>query len=196
LLTAQRANCVVSVCVEVCSAAFYLDDDPGVLISACLFGDGAAAAVTSSEPGERRIRWRNSESLLNPSDRDYLRFEHRHGMLRNILTKQVPNLAAKAVENLLTTMSNRDDVPPDQIRAWILHAGGREILSALRDRLGLEETDLRWSAGVLREYGNVSSPCVLFALKAALDGAAPPGVWWMSSFGAGFSCHGAFLEVE
>ena len=38
---------VLAVCVEVCSAAVYLDDDPGVLISACLFGDGAAAVVGS-----------------------------------------------------------------------------------------------------------------------------------------------------
>jgi hypothetical protein len=38
---------VLSICVEVSSAAMYLDDDPGVLISACLFGDGAGAAVLS-----------------------------------------------------------------------------------------------------------------------------------------------------
>ncbi|KAB2673551.1 MAG: stilbene synthase, partial [Verrucomicrobia bacterium] len=45
LLASGRARRVLSVCVEVCSAALYLDDDPGVLISACLFGDGAGAAV-------------------------------------------------------------------------------------------------------------------------------------------------------
>jgi alkylresorcinol/alkylpyrone synthase len=49
---------------------------------------------------------------------------------------------------------------------------------------------------VLRDYGNVSSACVYFVLKAALKDRAPPGWWWMSSFGAGFSCHGALLEVR
>ena len=34
-----------------------------------------------------------------------------------------------------------------------------------------------------------------FVLQAALADAAPSGLWWMSSFGAGFSCHGALLEV-
>src|SRR4051812_24192725 len=49
LLAARRCERVLSVCVEVCSAALYLDDDPGVLISACLFGDGAAAAVSAPQ---------------------------------------------------------------------------------------------------------------------------------------------------
>jgi 3-oxoacyl-[acyl-carrier-protein] synthase III len=44
---------VLSVCVEVSSAAMYLDNDPGVIISACLFGDGAGAAVLSRRSGAR-----------------------------------------------------------------------------------------------------------------------------------------------
>ena len=82
------------------------------------------------------------------------------------------------------------------ITGWILHAGGREILAAVRQRVGLSEHDTRWSAAILRDYGNVSSPCVYFVLEAALAEQAPGGYWWMSSFGAGFSCHGALLAVE
>src|SRR5438105_2150294 len=54
LLASGRAERVLSVSVEVCSAAMYLDDDAGVLISACLFGDGAGAAVLANAPGENR----------------------------------------------------------------------------------------------------------------------------------------------
>ena len=54
---------------------------------------------------------------------------------------------------------------------------------------------MRWSEAVLREYGNVSSPSVYFVLQHALNDSVPAGLWWMSSFGAGFSCHGALLEV-
>src|SRR5580765_7059788 len=65
LLAASRCQRVLSICVEVCSAAFYLDDDPGVLISACLFGDGAGAAVLSNVAnGGRRVRWKSSGSHL------------------------------------------------------------------------------------------------------------------------------------
>ena len=83
-----------------------------------------------------------------------------------------------------------------RIAAWILHAGGRDVLVAMQERLGLTENDLRWSAAVLREFGNLSSPFVFFVLQDALADNAPGGGWWLSSFGAGFSCHGALLEVE
>src|SRR5260221_4596335 len=98
LLASGRCRHVLSICVEVCSAAFYLDNDPCVLISACLFGDGAGAAVLSRAPtGKRSVRWRTSGSLLNSAERDQLRFEHQNGMLRNVLAPQVPQLAADHV---------------------------------------------------------------------------------------------------
>ena len=91
---------VLSICVEVCSAAFYLDDDAGVLISACLFGDGAAAAVLSGEAnGNRRVQWKAAGTLLKPADREHLRMEHKNGMLRNILKPEVPSLAARTLRN-------------------------------------------------------------------------------------------------
>ncbi len=197
LLAGGKAGRVLSICVEVCSAAFFLDNDPGVLISACLFGDGAGAAVLErdSPRQNRRVEWRNSASHLDPSQRDILRFSHKNGMLRNILMPQVPEVAGVAAGRLLQAMLAGANVEPIQIRGWILHAGGRDVLLALRRNLGLSEEDVRHSSAVLREYGNISSPTVYFVLQKALQDSVPDGFWWMSSFGAGFSCHGALLEV-
>jgi len=196
LLAAGRAERVLSVCVEVCSAAMYLDDDIGVLISACLFGDGAGAAVLSNSPGENRnVEWKISGSMLEPSERDLLRFEQRNGMLRNILAPQVPALAAQHAGKLFTDTLARACVDRSMVAGWILHPGGRDVLVALRDALGLTDHDVRWSEAVLREYGNISSSSVYFVLQHALNDSVPPGLWWMSSFGAGFSCYGALLEV-
>ena len=72
----------------------------------------------------------------------------------------------------------------------------RFMLMALQAKFGLSAEDVRWSSAVLRDFGNVSSPCVYFVLQTALAENTPGGIWWMSSFGAGFSCHGALLEVE
>jgi len=197
LLASGNYGRVLSICVEVCSAAFYLDDDAGVLISACLFGDGAAAAVLSPTAGHgRRVKWKSGGSLLKPGDRDCLRFEQKNGMLRNILTPQVPALAAQHCETVLADTLARSNVARSQINGWIFHPGGRDVLLALREEFQLSDHDVRWSEAVLREYGNMSSPSVLFVLQAALADGAPGGLWWMSSFGAGFSCHGALLEVE
>lgn len=193
----DRCN-VLSICVEVSSAAMYLDDDPGVLVSACLFGDGAGAAVLSNTPaqGRRPIFWQDSESLIDAARREALKFEQRHGMLRNVLTRPVPQLAAEYVGQVLGTMLQRAQLDVAQIGAWIVHAGGRDVLLALEERLRLPPQELRYSAAVLREYGNLSSAFVYFVLQAALAGGAAGGWWWLGTFGAGFSCHGALLRVD
>jgi polyketide synthase Type III len=198
LLQSENCRHVLSICVEVCSAAFYLDDDPGVLISACLFGDAAGAAVLSRNPSEqtRRIRWVEHGSLLNPAARDLVRFEQKGGMLRNILTPPVPALAAEHAEKVLNTVLASTQVSREQIRAWIWHAGGRDVLVALQERFKFDKDELRWSATVLRDLGNVSSPFVYHVLERALENKAQGGYWWLGSFGAGFSCHGALLEVQ
>ncbi|MBI2994780.1 MAG: stilbene synthase [Gammaproteobacteria bacterium] len=199
LLGSGDCERVLSICVEICSAAFYLDDDPGVLVSACLFGDGAAAAVLSLEPpgnGNRCVEWCACGSEIDPRHRDLLRFEHRGGMLRNVLTTPVPDLAAQSAERVLDRVLSETALSRQHIGTWIWHAAGRDVLAALRERLKLGEEDTRWSAGVLRECGNLSSASVLFALRDALAGDAAPGWWWMSAFGAGFSCHGALLRVR
>ena len=198
LLAAGACERVLSICVEVSSAAMYLDNDPGVLISACLFGDGAGAAVLSRQAGAtgRRIEWKDSTSLIEPSQRGALMFEQRGGMLRNILTRAVPALAADYAQRVLATVLGRWGLHPGNVGTWLMHAGGRDVLQALAQRLELQPGDLRYSAAMLREYGNLSSAFVYFVLEAALADDAAPGWWWLSSFGAGFSCHGALLEVQ
>ena len=198
LIGSGDSSNVLSICVEVSSAAVYLDDDPGVLVSACLFGDGAGAAVLSNQPSasRRRILWQDCESLLDPGRREALKFEQRCGMLRNVLTRPVPQLAAEYLERVLGTVLQRTRLDISQIAAWIMHAGGRDVLLALQERLIIPPQYLGYSAAVLREYGNLSSAFVYFVLQAALAGGAAGGWWWLGTFGAGFSCHGALLQVD
>ncbi|MGH8710116.1 MAG: type III polyketide synthase [Burkholderiales bacterium] len=198
LLAAKRCKRVLSICVEVCSAAFYIDNAPGVLISNCLFSDGAAAVVLSDIPNPhfRYVEWKATASLSDPLERDALRFEQKNGMLRNILTPPVPQLAARNAELVLDEVLDKEGILRSQISTWIWHAGGRDVLAALQQRLSLAAADLNWSSTVLSEFGNLSSPFVYFVLQAALKGNAPGGWWWLSSFGAGFSCHGALLQIQ
>ena len=95
LLAAGHYRRVLSICVAVCSAAFYLDDDAGVLISACLFGYGAAAASASANGGRRctEARARRRTATVVPE----------HGLLRNILMPEAPALAATSVGVVSTT---------------------------------------------------------------------------------------------
>lgn len=202
LLKSGQAAHVLCICVEICSAAFYLDNDPGVLISACLFGDGAGAVIVGHSPGQQlpSVEWIGFETVLNPKDRELLRFESRDGMLRNVLDKSVPVLVVDHVRAVLNRLFERFHLDPSSIAEWILHSGGRDVLAALQSGLGIHAEKLQWSSAVLREFGNLSSSSVIFALERALahirDGGASPGHWFLSSFGAGITCHGALLEVR
>jgi alkylresorcinol/alkylpyrone synthase len=183
VLRAQPEATVACVALEICSAAFYLDDDPGVLISACLFSDGAAATIWRATPGSSGLRCFEFDTLHLPGDRDKLRFEQREGKLRNLLHRSVPELAAGAVARLWTGRGPR---PVAQV---VTHPGGRDVLEALEPVLA--PYSLAASARMLRDHGNMSSPAVLFALEESLKIAPPDeaGDFWLVSFGAGFSAH-------
>jgi alkylresorcinol/alkylpyrone synthase len=122
-------------------------------------------------------------------------FEQRQGLLRNVLTRAVPKLAASAARQVFETVLTPAGLGVPDVSAWVLHAGGRDVLLALEREFALEPQDLQYSAAMLRHYGNLSSAFVYFVLQAALADQAPGGWWWLSSFGAGFSCHGALLKV-
>jgi predicted naringenin-chalcone synthase len=188
LLAAHPNAIVACIAVEICSAAFYLDDDPGVLISACLFSDGAAATVWRATPGPQGLQAFDFDTHHQPADRDKLRFEQRDGKLRNLLDRTVPELAAGAVDKL---WSRRGPRPVVQV---VAHPGGRDVLEALTPVVAPHS--LEASASVLREHGNMSSPSVLFALEHTLNNRPPDfadGDCWLVSFGAGFSAHSCRL---
>lgn len=183
VLAAHPEAKVACVAVEICSAAFYVDDDPGVLISACLFGDGAAATIWRSTPAATPLRAFGFETLHDPVNRDKLRFEQRQGKLRNLLHRSVPELAADAVGRL---WQNRGERPVARV---VSHGGGRDVIEALAPVVAPHS--LGPTTQVLRDHGNMSSPSVLFALEHTLreTSPGPEGDFWLVSFGAGFSAH-------
>lgn len=201
---------VATVAVEICSAAFYLDDDPGVLISACLFGDGAACAVFGPDaPGTGAWTPSSFDTVHCPRDRELLRFVNRQGKLRNQLHRSVPEVAAKAVRGLYDRYIQENGTSEHHPLA---HPGGRDVvdaLSAVFDDHAFPES--RW---ILRHGGNLSSPSILFALASHLSQTdfrarveLPPSwiadrapvertvdTFWLTSFGAGFTAHGCTLN--
>jgi len=183
LLAARPGAIVACIAVEICSAAFYLDDDPGVLVSACLFSDGAAASIWRSTPGTSGARAFDFDSLHLPAERDKLRFEQRNGKLRNLLDRSVPELAAEAVGRL---WGERGPRPVSRV---VAHPGGRDVLEAIAPVVAPHA--LGASARTLRDNGNMSSPSVMFALEETLKEGppGPGGDFWLVSFGAGFSAN-------
>ena len=181
------------IAVEICSTAFYMSNDPGVLISLCLFGDGASASIwRGRESADDLLRCYGFRSQHIPGEREKIRFVNDGGKLKNKLHRSVPEVAAKTV----ATMHAQSPPPADRSRPTraLTHTGGRDVINAIREEL--PQYDLRETAHVLDQYGNLSSPSVLVALQNYLEDTRPPEPenLFMASFGAGFSCHTCWAE--
>jgi alkylresorcinol/alkylpyrone synthase len=183
LATRPRAV-VATVAVEISSAAFYLDDEPGVLVSLCLFGDGAAAAIWSAENQGGQFRFHNFQTLHKPEHREKIRFVNSCGRLKNQLHREVPELAAEAVKELFHSRST----DPDRL---IAHTGGRDVIEALEQAFPSHR--LLETREVLRTRGNISSPSVLAALEDSLQRFPNSRSLWLTAFGAGFAAHSGEL---
>jgi predicted naringenin-chalcone synthase len=183
-LAANPGSVVATVAVEICSAAFFADDDPGVLISLCLFGDGASAAIWTGEGNDGDWRAGHFTTTHRPEDREKIRFVNAAGMLKNQLHRTVPELAGKAVAHLYAKRT----ADPDQVLA---HSGGRDVVDALESVLPYQLNETR---EVLRNHGNMSSPSVLFALERRLmENHDNDRRLWLTAFGAGFAAHACEL---
>ena len=185
-LAANPGKKVATVAVEICSAALFMNEEPGVLISMCLFGDGASAAVWSDQPGEGKWQAGLFDTVHAPDEREKIRFINSGGKLENKLHRAVPGLASDAVYYLWKKRQilSGDSLPvPDR---FLAHTGGRDVIEAIEARMGW---DLAETKRVLNDYGNCSSPCVLFALEERIQAPNGDSRYWLTSFGAGFSAH-------
>jgi len=185
-LAANPDTTVMTLAVEVCSAAFYLDDDAGVLISACLFGDGASAAIWRGHDTGGQWRVSHFHSLHVPAEREKIRFINAGGKLCNQLHRSVPEVAAQSVEQLFAQRT----ADPQQILA---HTGGRDVIEAIEARL--PAYPLTETREVLRKYGNLSSPSVMLAVEDRIQQNRPEDrLLWLTAFGAGFTAYSCELS--
>ena len=180
LLAANPTATIATVAVEISSAAFYLNDEPGVLISLCLFGDGAAAAIWRGETQGGQFRFQNFRTIHKPEHREKIRFVNVGGRLKNQLHREVPELAADAVSELFGMRSGT----PEYL---IAHTGGRDVIEAIERVIPAHRLDA--TREVLRRYGNISSPSVLAALEYSLSTDPESESLWLTAFGAGFAAH-------
>ena len=185
----QHPNSVVLVvAVEICSAAIHWADKPELILSNSIFSDGAAAVLLTNKKDISGLRVNSIRSILWPQFRDELRFKYLDGRLCNVISRKVPEIVAEAIHTLYK------DYPGNHTR-YAFHSGGRKVLDAIQERLHLSENDMFFSRQILKEYGNMSSPSVLFVLKNILrEKLENQDTLVCCSFGAGFLA--AILQAE
>jgi predicted naringenin-chalcone synthase len=193
LLRTNGGGVVVSVSVEICSAAFQMDNDLSLILSNALFGDGAAAAVLWGKPAGFELV--ASAGRYVPEQREEIRFIHKEGQLHNQLSLKLPELVKKAAAGVVADLLGSRNLKTADIGHWALHTGGEKIINAVRDEIGIPEERLRATRKILAEYGNMSSPTVWFVLDELLRDGIDAGAWCvMLAYGAGLSAHAYLLR--
>lgn len=195
-LRAYPEGTVLLVAVELPSLTFQRKDlTQANLISAMLFGDGAAAAVITGLPASGPAIL-DSESFLFPSSIDAMGFDLRDEGFHIVLSKEVPELIRSRVGGLVDDFLARHSLTRNDLKAWVLHPGGQKLLAYMQEELGLQDGQTQPSWDVLRDYGNLSSASVLFVLHEWLErGTMLPGDrGLLAAFGPGFSAEMLLLQ--
>lgn len=166
---------VLLIAVEICSAAYYFDDTMETLVGNAICADGAAACLITCRDS-RGPAISGFASALDPSLQDLVGFEQRQGRLRIILAPTIREAAPVIAQQALGELLTAQGVERPDIRFWLLHPGGRKVIDRVQESLGLSDDDVALSRRVLRNYGNMSSPTVLFVLHEVMrDNAARAG---------------------
>jgi alkylresorcinol/alkylpyrone synthase len=200
---------VLVIAVELPSLTFQRRDlSPANLISAILFGDGAAAVAltrrTNSEefsnetaPGSvLRPRIIDVRSHLFPNSLDALGFDLKETGFHIVLSKDMPQLVREEIGGLVDELIVGHGLRREDLTAYILHPGGQKLLVYIEEELGLSRSQTQPSWDVLKKYGNQSSASVLFVLHEWITKArmSPGDYGFLAAFGPGFSTDMALLQ--
>jgi predicted naringenin-chalcone synthase len=161
------------------------------LLSALVFGDGAAAVVVT--PGEQGLTVGRTRSAVVPDTGDALGYQLADDGLQVVLSRRLPGLLAEVLPELVRGFLG--DRPPAGLDAVAVHPGGPAILTAVERSLELSAAQTEASWNTLRRTGNTSSAAILAVLaELARSLPAPRGRGLAIGFGPGLAIE--LLELE
>lgn len=160
---------VLIVCTELCTIHFQKDYSDDYIISNQLFADGCAAVLVTADPIEYAehilIKMNDFHSLLLHKGYNDMAWQLSETGFKMNLTTYVSDLINGNIKNMLSEVN----VHADAIDFWAIHPGGKKIIDEFCNALELDRNQLSSSYEILKNYGNMSSPTVLFVLKHVLD---------------------------
>jgi len=182
--------------VEICSACYYIDDSLETVVGNAICGDGAAAVLVGMTEDSAFPKIHGFATHLEPALLDAVGFEQRQGRLRINLSKDIRSLAGELSQKVLEDLLTSHQLSKQQITHWIVHSGGRKVIDNIMNVLSLSDTQLGNSKAVLRNYGNMSSPTVLFVLKETMEHSRlnAGDLGFMLALGPGLAAEGALLS--
>lgn len=163
--TLRDSNKTLIVCAELCSLHFQKENTEDNLLANALFGDGAAAVLVEAHP-RNKINFKLEEFHCE------LAMEGEHDMTWTVgdlgfemrLSSYVPDIIRTGIRSLTRSLLAKIARDITAVDFFAIHPGGKKILEAIESELGLNRSQNKYAYEVLRQYGNMSSPTVLFVL--------------------------------
>lgn len=193
-VAADSGAVVLVVSVELCSLHFQKRLQPEFLVANSLFADGAAAALFAA-PGARPGGLADlaaTHGRMAPDSLDQMSWRIGDTGFEMTLDRRVPCTIRTHAPAFVAELSARAGLAREEIRRWAPHPGGRRIVSALAEALGLDDDATSSSRGVLADCGNMSSATIFFVLERefARGGTGPLAAL---GFGPGLTMEGALF---
>lgn len=161
---------VIVVCTELCTLHFQKEPTADNITSGMLFADGSAAAlITHDEFPSPGLTLQHFYSEIVTKGKKDMAWELSSSGFLMTLSGYIPDLIKEDFEPLIMRALHKAGISKTEITGWCIHPGGKRILEAVTKCLELEKASLTYSYRVLEQYGNMSSPTILFVLKEMLQ---------------------------
>jgi alkylresorcinol/alkylpyrone synthase len=196
-----KANVLV-LSVELCSLTFQHEDlSKSNLVGTSLFADGVACALICGDESDAIIETNctpyimDTMSTLKPHSEDVMGWEVKDTGLYVVFSRDIPNIIRTWLEPNVEEFLKKNNMSGEDITHFVAHPGGKKVLQAYVDALGLPISKTDISREVLMSNGNMSSATVFYVLKRFMDEDVNKGdLGIMAALGPGFSSELLLLE--
>ncbi|MDP4170878.1 MAG: 3-oxoacyl-[acyl-carrier-protein] synthase III C-terminal domain-containing protein [Bacillota bacterium] len=197
---------VLVLSVELCSLTFQRNDrSKSNLIGTSLFADGAACVLVCGEHAERGTIQKQAaspsvvavQSTLMPDSLDVMGWEVKNNGLYVVFSRDIPSIVENWLKPNVSAFLDENKLEISELDHFIAHPGGKKVLDAYVNALGISPSMNQISLDVLKEYGNMSSATILYVLKRFMELGRPHGEYGLgAALGPGFSSELLLMRWE
>ena len=187
---------VLIVSVELCSIHLQKTKTEDSLLAHSLFSDGAAAAVVNSLPQENSMEIVDAASMLALNGKHDMAWQIGDFGFEMSLTSYVPKIIENGIRKLTESLLSKINLTLEDVDLFAVHPGGKKILEAIENELDISKNDNKPAYEVLGNFGNMSSPTILFVLKKILDQKTSDKTVLSFAFGPGLTMESLLLKTH
>ncbi|WMN07777.1 type III polyketide synthase [Marivirga arenosa] len=185
---------VLIVCVELCTIHFQADYNEDNLLANTLFADGASSVVVTNDKTDSALEIKAFKSVVENNSEQEMAWNIGNLGFEMKLSSYVPEVIAKNIAKLGDELMQKLNLKLQDIDQFAIHPGGKRILEAVEKGLNVSSEKNKSAYKVLSEFGNMSSPTVLFVLHEMWDNIKPKDKILSFAFGPGLTMESMLLE--